>query len=245
MLKVAPSLPAHDSTSIGVMLSISLFPTRISCPKNILFLLAQNLLLERAPSGVFRRVPRQRARQAGGTQLDSSVGATTYIPRTRHLVQPAARADSLKELCARSALRISAAAGKEIFGWHYCKWMLILLRLRSDSQPEPEFSGFFVHIHTYLVQPKTRDRGIKLFPPGGGGRAAAGGRLPAPGTAATRRREPRGSARVEAARRGQACSASCLHVYDHRLLCAGGCHHALSPHSAAGPRRRGQTDAAC
>ena len=66
-----------------------------------------------------------------------------------YLVQPAARADSLKELCARSALRISAAAGKEIFGWH-CKWMLILLRLRGDSQPEPEFSGFFVHIHTYL-----------------------------------------------------------------------------------------------
>jgi hypothetical protein len=82
-----------------------------------------------------------------------------------YLVQPAARADSLKELCARSALRISAAAGKEIFGWH-CKWMLILLRLRGDSQPEPEFSGFFVHIHTYPVQPKTRaDLGIKLVPP--------------------------------------------------------------------------------
>jgi hypothetical protein len=42
-----------------------------------------------------------------------------------------------------------------------------LLRLRSDSQPEPEFSGFFVHIHTYLVQPKTRaDPGIKLVSPG-------------------------------------------------------------------------------
>jgi hypothetical protein len=44
--------------------------------------------------------------------------------------------------------------------------MLILLRLRGDSQPEPEFSGFFVHIHTYPVQPKTRaDLGIKLVSP--------------------------------------------------------------------------------
>ena len=100
-----------------------------------------------------------------------------------YLVQPAARADSLKELCARSALRISAAAGKEIFGWH-CKWMLILFRLRSDSQPEPEFSGFFVHIHTYLVQPKTgADRRIKLScaPPalhGGAGARRRGGARP-------------------------------------------------------------------
>jgi hypothetical protein len=97
-------------------------------------------------------------------------GDTNLIPGSArphtYLVQPAARADSLKELCARSALRISAAAGKEIFGWH-CKWMLILLRLRGDSQPEPEFSGFFVHIHTYPVQPKTRaDPGIKLVSPG-------------------------------------------------------------------------------
>jgi hypothetical protein len=31
----------------------------------------------------------------------------------------------------------------------------------------PEFSGFSVHIHTYLVQPKTgADRGIKLVRPG-------------------------------------------------------------------------------
>eukprot|EP01047_Picozoa_sp_COSAG01_P084140 COSAG01_NODE_17932_length_1113_cov_1.763314_2_plen_61_part_01 len=52
------------------------------------------------------------ARGAGGHQLDSGVGATTY--GCTYLVQPAARADSLKELCARSALRISAAAGKEI-----------------------------------------------------------------------------------------------------------------------------------
>jgi hypothetical protein len=30
----------------------------------------------------------------------------------------------------------------------------------------PEFSGFSVHIHTYLVQPKTRaDPGIKLVRP--------------------------------------------------------------------------------
>jgi hypothetical protein len=30
----------------------------------------------------------------------------------------------------------------------------------------PEFSGFSVHIHTYLVQPKTgADPGIKLFRP--------------------------------------------------------------------------------
>ena len=97
-------------------------------------------------------------RAAGGPQLDSGVGATTYIPRT------ASRPRRLTEgiVRAQRAYRISAAAGKEIFGWH-CKWMLILLRLRGDSQPEPEFSGFFVHIHTYLVQPKTRaDPGIKL-----------------------------------------------------------------------------------
>eukprot|EP01047_Picozoa_sp_COSAG01_P048116 COSAG01_NODE_4659_length_4842_cov_92.367489_3_plen_204_part_00 len=104
-----------------------------------------------------------RRGRGGHNLIPGSARPHTYS----YLVQSAARADSLKELCARSALRISAAAGKEIFGWH-CKWMLILLRLRGDSQPEPEFSGFFVHIlvHTYLVQPKTRaDPGIKLCPP--------------------------------------------------------------------------------
>ena len=39
MLKVAPSLPAHDSTSIGVMLGISLPPPGSHARKNILFLL--------------------------------------------------------------------------------------------------------------------------------------------------------------------------------------------------------------
>jgi hypothetical protein len=39
----------------------------------------------------------------------------------------------------------------------------------------PEFSGFSVHIHTYLVRPKTRaDPGIKLCPPGERAWAAAG-----------------------------------------------------------------------
>jgi|EP01047_Picozoa_sp_COSAG01_P006212 hypothetical protein len=43
MLKVAPSLPAHDSTSIGVMLGISLSPTGSHARKNILFLLGTYL----------------------------------------------------------------------------------------------------------------------------------------------------------------------------------------------------------
>jgi hypothetical protein len=65
---------------------------------------------------------------------------------------------------AQRAWEFSAEA-EAIFGWG-CKWMLILLRLRGDSQAEPEFSGFFVHIHTYPVQPKTRaDPGIELVRP--------------------------------------------------------------------------------
>ena len=39
MLKVAPSLPAHDSTSIGVMLGISLPPPDLMPEKTYLFLL--------------------------------------------------------------------------------------------------------------------------------------------------------------------------------------------------------------
>eukprot|EP01047_Picozoa_sp_COSAG01_P024101 COSAG01_NODE_1479_length_10161_cov_138.934109_5_plen_45_part_00 len=39
MLKVAPSLPTHDFASIGVMVEYLSLPTRISSPKNTLFLL--------------------------------------------------------------------------------------------------------------------------------------------------------------------------------------------------------------
>jgi hypothetical protein len=39
MLNVAPSLPTHDSASIGVMFEYLSLPTRISSPKNTLFLL--------------------------------------------------------------------------------------------------------------------------------------------------------------------------------------------------------------
>jgi hypothetical protein len=39
MLKVAPSLPTHDSASIGVMVEYLSLPTRISSPKNTHFLL--------------------------------------------------------------------------------------------------------------------------------------------------------------------------------------------------------------
>eukprot|EP01049_Picozoa_sp_SAG25_P008622 SAG25_NODE_794_length_5286_cov_3.737420_3_plen_128_part_00 len=110
------------------------------------------------------RAPAQKFRRAGRRGRNNSIlrsaRAHTYLG------QPAARADSLKELWARSALRISAAAGKEIFGWR-CKWMLILLRLRGDSQRELRILRIFVHIHTYLVQPKTRaDRRIELLRPG-------------------------------------------------------------------------------
>jgi hypothetical protein len=73
---------------------------------------------------------------------------TRFRGRHTYLVQPAARADSLKELCVVRAQRAKefSAAAEAIFGWG-CKWMLILLRLRGDSQPEPEFSGFFVHTY--------------------------------------------------------------------------------------------------
>jgi hypothetical protein len=110
--------------------------------------------------------PRRRSKRPappGASKLDSEVGATTYIPRTasrpRRLIEGIVRA--------QRAYRISAAAGKEIFGCRWrCKWMLILLRLRCDSQRELRILRIFVHmLHTctYLVQPKTRaDLGIKL-----------------------------------------------------------------------------------
>jgi hypothetical protein len=43
MLKVAPSLPTHDSASIGVMVEYLSLPTRISSPKNTLFFFAGQL----------------------------------------------------------------------------------------------------------------------------------------------------------------------------------------------------------
>ena len=108
------------------------------------------------------------ATHAGPQQLDSRVGTGTYIPRTAS--RPCRLTEGIER--AQRAWEFSAAA-EAIFGWG-CKWMLILLRLRGDSQPEPEFSGFFVHIfeyihvhsYEYLVQPKTRaDPRIELLRP--------------------------------------------------------------------------------